>query len=376
MRFIPSSHPALRYSGRNGITTAGNPLWVFPYSSVSFRCTGTALSVVIYNFWNYGDIRLGAIVDGTQFSIPLPTPAEPDAAGGRVVRHPDGSMTVRIADHLPDIDHDVTIFKRQDGGMHYLALRGIEISNKASIAQPQGEAPARRIEFYGDSVTAGERNEAVEYCGKADPEADLSAYSNSWFSYAAVTARNLGADARLIAQGGIPLLNGTGWFHDPQFPGMEQIWDSITYVPSLNAASDGRFAVKQRADFTQWTPQAVVVALGQNDAHPRDIMAEDPRSEAANHWRQRYGEFLGQLRQTYPDALIVAATTIMEHGMAWDCAIDEAVRRLADPRIVHFLYSRNGSGTPGHPRIPEDMQMAMELTQFLEGFGEGLWAAR
>lgn len=41
--------------------------------------------------------------------------------------------------------------------------------------------------------------------------------------------------------------------------------------------------------------------------------------------------------------------------------------------VKHFLYSRNGCGTGGHPRVPEDEQMAAELTAYLESFGPDLW---
>ncbi|WP_259296079.1 hypothetical protein [Bifidobacterium pseudocatenulatum] len=41
--------------------------------------------------------------------------------------------------------------------------------------------------------------------------------------------------------------------------------------------------------------------------------------------------------------------------------------------MKHFLYSRNGCGTDGHPRVPEDEQMAAELTAYLESFGPDLW---
>ena len=41
--------------------------------------------------------------------------------------------------------------------------------------------------------------------------------------------------------------------------------------------------------------------------------------------------------------------------------------------VKHFLYSRNGCGTDGHPRVPEDEQMAAELTAYLESFGPDLW---
>ena len=47
--------------------------------------------------------------------------------------------------------------------------------------------------MYGDSVSAGEVSEAVEYTGKPDPEHN-GQYSNSWYSYAWMTARRLDAE--------------------------------------------------------------------------------------------------------------------------------------------------------------------------------------
>ena len=41
--------------------------------------------------------------------------------------------------------------------------------------------------------------------------------------------------------------------------------------------------------------------------------------------------------------------------------------------VTHFAYSRAGTGTPGHPRIAEDEEMARELCAYLESFGAELW---
>lgn len=31
---------------------------------------------------------------------------------------------------------------------------------------------------------------------------------------------------------------------------------------------------------------------------------------------------------------------------------------MKDEKISHFLFSRNGTATPGHPRIPEQYELA------------------
>ncbi|KFI65531.1 GDSL-type esterase/lipase family protein [Bifidobacterium cuniculi] len=378
MRQIAPLDPAIHHEGR-AATQDGVPLWVFPYTQARFRFSGTTLAVRVRSHWNYGHTRIGVIIDNTQFSLRLPSPDEP-VLPANVAEGEDGVLTVTVATDLPDVEHEAVVFKRQDGGMHYLEFHGVAVDDGAHVAPPQGGAPtdpmapgvpplpdpARRIEFYGDSVTCGERNEAVTYTGMADPDIDLSSDSNSWYSYAAITGRMLGAETRLISQGGIPLLDGIGWFNAPDYLGMESMWDKVAYNPPLGDAIDW--------DFHDFTPQVVVVALGQNDSHPDDFMAQDYEGGQAATWRREYRAFLGRLLERYPHAHVVCTTTVLEHDDAWDRAIHEVATAMEDPRVTHFAYSRAGTGTPGHPRVAEDVEMARELVTYLESMGEGLWA--
>lgn len=80
-----------------------------------------------------------------------------------------------------------------------MVLEALELS-RGSVLLPPSEKPNRRIEVYGDSVSAGEVSEAVDYVGKEDPEHN-GEYSNSWYSYIWMTARKLGAQIHDIAQG-------------------------------------------------------------------------------------------------------------------------------------------------------------------------------
>lgn len=224
-RFIPITNPDLRFMGRIDRTPADHQTWAFPYTQVSFRCTGTSIGVRLVNHWGYGDAYLGAIIDGMQVKarVPIdgahdgismengyPSRVEPTGQQDDGPRHP---VDVAIAADLPNIEHEVTIFKRQDEGNNRFDVYGILLDEGAKLMPTATPLPERRIEVYGDSVTCGERCEAACYVGQADPEVDLSPYSNAWYSYAAITARNLGAQAHLVSQGGTTLLDGIGWFH-------------------------------------------------------------------------------------------------------------------------------------------------------------------
>ena len=69
----------------------------------------------------------------------------------------------------------------------------------------------------------------------------------------------------------------------------------------------------------------------------------------------------------YPDAHIICCTTLLCHDCSWDKAIDEVVGNMNDKMITHYVYGRNGFGTPGHLRIPEACEMATELAEYIEG---------
>ena len=162
----------------------------------------------------------------------------------------------------------------------------------------------------------------------------------------------------------IPLLHGAGWVA-PEFIGMEDVWDKIEYLPV--------YGKPKPWDFKNYIPHVIIVAVGQNDSYPEDYMKKDPHSPKSENWRNHYESFLRKLRETYPKALIIAATTILRHDESWDDSIGGVCRRVGDPKIVRFLYTRNGRGTPGHIRIPEADEMSDELCGFIRSFGENLW---
>ncbi|MCQ2540590.1 MAG: electron transporter RnfD, partial [Acetatifactor sp.] len=265
----------------------------------------------------------------------------------------------QIARGLRPGKHELLLFKRQDS-CHSFTFTGF-LTEEDSKVYPCEPLPSRKIEFYGDSVTCGEVSEAISCVGKPDPENHDGLYSNSYYSYSWMTARKLNAEAHIIGQGGAALLDKLGWFHYPDFIGMESIYDKIQYNPELGET--------KQWDFKQWIPHVVVIAIGQNDANPVNFMEEDYDGPAAATWKRRYADFLRKLMSLYPSAHIVCTTTILNHSVEWDHAIDEVCQSMASKKVHHFLYSNNGCGTPGHIRIPEADKMAEELSAFINTLG-------
>lgn len=331
----------LVYSGRIDWSNPAAPVFVYPCTSVQMRFTGSKVKIFVENRHAYWDNYLGYFLDGKQ---------------GMAKLKENGKMTVELtAGQTPDNEHELLLFKRQDG-CHEFVFLGAEIGEGERLLACAAK-PERRIEVYGDSVSAGEVSEAVAYAGKEDPDHN-GEYSNSWYSYAWMTARRLKAEIHDIAQGGIALIDKTGWFCEPEAVGMETAWDKIHYNPMLGEA--------MQWDFRQYTPQVVLVAIGQNDSHPADYMKENYDGEQAVIWRLHYKEFLKRLREKYPDAWIICCTTLLNHDRAWDSSIGQAVEELQDKKITQYLFARNGRGTPGHLRIPEAQEMADELSAYIE----------
>lgn len=347
MRIQPDDE-LLQYSGRVDDSQPEKPVFVFPASLVKIRFKGTGIRVLLKNRRQFWDSFMGVILDGSQTRIRL---------------NPEEEETWYVlGENLPDTEHTLTLFKRQDS-CHEVQLLGFELPEGAELLEVPGK-PERRIEVYGDSVSAGEVSEAVEYTGKPDPEHN-GEYSNVWYSYAWTAARKLQAQLHDIAQGGIALLDHTGYFNEPDYIGMEQSWDKLHYNPFYGPVTAW--------DFSRYVPHVVIVAIGQNDAHPYDFMKEEPEGELARKWKSHYRRMIEGIREKYPKALIILSTTILEHDPAWDRAIEQVCAEMDDPKTVHFLYQRNGCGTPGHIRIGEAEEMASELVSFIEGFGEAVW---
>ncbi|GFI04101.1 cellulase/esterase CelE [Clostridiales bacterium] len=340
MAEIDLDREELIYSGRIDKRNAKRPEFIFPASYLHFRFRGCRAVLTVENKNFYWDNYAGALVDGVQKKW--------------LLNHTDQTEII-LVDDPQDGEHEILFFKRQDS-CHEMTLCSLSLSEGASLLPPP-PIPERRIEVYGDSVSAGEVSEALPYIGKEDPPHN-GEYSNSWYSYAWLTARRLNAQLHNIAQGGIALMNNTGWFHKPHAIGMESIWDKVHYAPEEGFPTSW--------DFKQYIPDAVIVALGQNDSHPYDFMKEEPSGTKAARWRECYKEFLVKLRCQYPEAHVICCTTLLNHDKSWDESIEQVCHELSDKKISHYLFRRNGQGTPGHLRIPEAEEMAEELAAYME----------
>lgn len=340
-KLIPADSDCLQYVGRINNADKARPVLAWPYSSVETIFTGTSVGAVIKSINFQENIWLGVIIDGVQQKVKM--------NGNR-----EDELYI-FAEGLEDKEHTLKIFKRMAAG-HYVDLCGIVIDAGASVRNPNHKFDMK-IEFYGDSVTAGEVTEALWYEGQCDPN-HCSQYDNSHFSYAASLARKLNAEAHICGQGGIALFDGTGWFCSDQLTGMLSCYDKVQYSP---------YYERTEWDFSRFTPDIVVIAIGQNDANPEPERIKTP--EYRRGWKDAYIGMLNDIRAKYSNnprgTKYILMLTLLRHDPTWDDALEEICEEVNSPDVTHFKFRRNGDATDGHPRATEQEEMACELYAYI-----------
>lgn len=178
----------------------------------------------------------------------------------------------------------------------------------------------------------------------APGEPGTPANSNAYFSYGAMTARNIDADYMCISWSGKTM--------DAEH-GMPAIYERI--VPEYYS----------KWNYSTWIPDIVVINLSTNDL-ARKMM----KDEAA--WIGGYEKFVSRLRGYYPRAQIYCLTSPMlrniHHAISKKC-IGKVVDDLmaAGDKNIHLvdldeMDPATGVGAAGHPNIRTHERMAEKLT--------------
>ena len=339
---VKANDPRLGYTGRIEITPEG-ATFCWCGSKIYFGFKGTKVSIKGKNL-NFGpESFIGAVVDGKELCFKL---------GGSC------DFDVVLAEDLKEGEHEVTVYKRMEG--HYFTIS--EIVADGELLPPK-EKPKKRIEVYGDSVSAGSVVDAIDYIAKPDPEDHNGRFDNALHAYPQLVAKMLPAEVYDTSQGGIAIFDGTGYFEMPNTRGVESCFDKLRYS-SYHPTSDWDFG---------FVPHVVIMAIGQNDAYPDpDVLKNEDGYEK---WVNKYIEIINAIRSHAPKSAVVLALTVLMHDPAWDDALEDIKNRLGGEggRAYHFMYSRCGKATPGHPRYPEQIEMAEEMTAFLRTLPEEIW---
>ncbi len=255
-----------------------------------------------------------------------------------------------LATHLSKGKHHIELFKRTEWIKGKTSFYGFSI--KKGKILPKNRPLKRKMEFYGNSITAGY---AVEDTSGKDLHDSI--YTNNYKSYASITARHYNAEYRCICRSGIGIT--ISWF--PMT--MPQMYDRL--IPT---------DANSKWNFSLYTPDIVVINLFQNDSwlvkqpnNPNFIATFGKKVPSDTYFINAYQNFLFQIRKHYPNAKIICSLGNMDACKAnskWLNYITKAVEKLNDKEIyTHFYPFKN---TAGHPSEEEQQKMAKSLIRFID----------
>ena len=320
-------NPALQYSGRIDYSNPKQPIFYWAGTSVRTQFSGTSLGIFLSD--PKGDNFYNVFIDNKLY----------------LIKCGYGDSLYRVATNLSNAIHTLELIRRTDPTSAFNRFGGLAIDKGATVTK-SAPAPKLKFEIYGNSITSGHGilDESRKNNG------DLATWDN-YNTYGAVTARNLNAEYRCISRSGIGFI--ISWF--PLI--MPEMYDR------LNPAD-----AKSKWDFSKWTPDIVVINLGQNDCWLIKRLNPIP---GETEIIQRYCDFVSLIRTKYPKAAIFCVLGNMDatqEGSPWPGYIQKAVQKLTaeknDKNIYSLIFSYKN--TPSHPTISEHKLMSDSLTPFIK----------
>ncbi len=323
-QFVRADDARLAWVGRFDTRQPAAPLMAWSGSEVRARFTGTRLA-----------LRMAATKGVSHYTVEI------DGRRRALTLQGESARDWRLLEALAPGPHELRIVKRTEGAMAEARFLGLLLDADGQLLAPPPARPLR-LEFYGDSITAGACNGDIG----ADQYEDLSTHDGTR-AYGALVAERLGADYVGIA------LSGTGITRTWGDLLMPQVWDRV--APRLDAPVA---PVGPRA------PDVVLVNLGQND-HGLPASRGEP---FAADFGERYFHFVRGLRQRYPAARLVltlGGMSAWKEQPALQHALADTATRLraeGDTRVWTYTFQ---AFAWAHPRIDVHAQLADELGAFL-----------
>jgi lysophospholipase L1-like esterase len=214
-------------------------------------------------------------------------------------------------------------------------------------------APARQIEFIGDSHTVGYGNTSA----KGDcTQAEVWATTDTTQGIPGQLARRYGADREVNAISGRGVVRNYDGFAADTLP---QAYPFALLDHRAPAAEQG------------WHPQLIVMALGTNDFSTALKSGERWADRAALHrdFEDSYAAFIAGLRRRNPNAFILLWATDLAGGEIVQEAgrVANRLRAAGDQRLAFVpITGLAFSGCHGHPSVADDGRVADAVARVVD----------
>lgn len=224
---------------------------------------------------------------------------------------------ITLAENLTAGKHTIRVYKASDAANNIICISAVQYSGLLS----KTPAATRRIEFLGDSITAG----ADIFALNSTQRQQYGAIT-SYYSYAKLTADALGATHYSVANSGWRL----GYSINPQYT----IRSVYPYQSMRSGYEGGEYSFG-------WEPDVVVINLGTNDRFTADY----------NAYMKDVKELLELVREKNPGATIIWAYGAMDTSHISNEWIKSAVNSFAatDGNTFFVPLPLNNAGANQHP---------------------------
>ncbi len=322
---LPASDARFLYEGRFDRANSQQPVVIWSGSRLSLDFEGSSLA-----------LEFGAVTDQAVFNVTVD--------GVTDIADLKAAKSARYAwpHPLAAGRHHLEVFKRSEVAKGHAAFAGVELAAGAQAWAPSVPAYKLKIEFFGDSITAGACNED----GAKDQWDDFRTHNHA-LSYGYLTSQALSADHRAVAVSGMGIRIG----YVDVLAG--QVWDKL--YPRADSP---------RADLAAWQPDVAFVNFGEND----DSFTKGHGMPFPPDWVSGYVALVRAIRAAYPHARIVLLRGGMTGGAkserlipAWERAVREL--EAGDPRVAHYAFTHY---SVLHPRVSDDRAMSAELVAWLK----------
>jgi hypothetical protein len=332
--FIPANHPFIQYFGRWDMTDSLHPKHSWPGVYIYAEFSGPSIGIRMSDSINYYNVY----IDGKFYKVLHGTKS--------------GELDYLLADSLTDAQHTLLFSKRNIVFDAVFSVSGLLLYDGAKLIPPPPK-PARKIEFIGDSFTAGESNEATVQQLEWEERFPVT---NIDKGFAPIIARHYNAQYQTTCRSG---------------SGMVCDWQGKTDVSIPNLFDRALMEASQpKWDFKQWIPDLVVISLGLNDHSGLKDRDGKVSEEKSTVFRKGYHDFLTTLRTVYPGVTILAVAAYPEwiRKNVSQVVDEEQKSGRGDVFYATFDDFPDGYIANGHPTIETHQKIAAQIIATIDQF--------
>lgn len=336
-RQFKPDHAEIRYAGRIDMAKPEEPVLISSASFVELSFSGDSCQVLLKNL-NAGEHNYVSLeLDGEYW--------------GRVRLESDSMMFHTIVASTAAEEHSLKIYKATEAQNGNIAFGGVKTMGLNALP----EAPRRKIEFIGNSITSGMGIDWKEIPCDSGVWYDQH---NAYWAYGPRVARELDASFMLSSVSGI---------------GMYRNWNSLSPVmPDVYKNMYLNTDDSRPWTFSAFTPDLVSICLGTNDFSEGDGINERLPFDSTR-FVDSYIDFVSTVYSKYPDAQLCLLTSPMvsgENGQLFVSCLMAVQQYFSEQRpdrkkiAVYDFESFSPQGCGHHPDKEDHQQMAANLVPF------------